>query len=44
MRRLIVHESKYDALVKALASAYKTIPMGDPLDKDTLLGPLHSKN
>ncbi|KRX07720.1 Aldehyde/histidinol dehydrogenase [Pseudocohnilembus persalinus] len=44
LRRLIIHRSKFDSLVNALTQAYKTIPMGDPLDSKTLLGPLHSKN
>jgi len=44
LRRLIIHRSKFDALVKSLISAYKTIPVGCPLDSNTLLGPLHSKD
>jgi aldehyde dehydrogenase (NAD+) len=39
-RRLIVHEDIYDELVPALAKAYGQIRIGDPLDKDTLVGPL----
>lgn len=39
-RRLLVHESIVDALIARLASAYKTIPIGNPLDSGTLMGPL----
>lgn len=43
LRRLVVHHSVYDKLVNSMISAYKTIKVGNPLDGDTLLGPLHSK-
>lgn len=43
MRRIIIHESIYDKFVNAMVSAYKSIRMGDPLNDDTLLGPLHTK-
>ncbi len=39
-RRLLVHESIIDQLLARLAKAYKTIPIGDPLDSGTLMGPL----
>ena len=39
-RRLIVHESIYSELVPKLVNAYKQIRTGNPLDKDTLMGPL----
>ncbi|MCP5048355.1 MAG: aldehyde dehydrogenase family protein [bacterium] len=39
-RRLIIHESLYDGLVNSLIDAYKQIPIGDPLDPSTLMGPL----
>ncbi|RMH12460.1 MAG: aldehyde dehydrogenase family protein [Planctomycetota bacterium] len=39
-RRLIIHESIADAFVDKLASAYRTIRIGDPLETSTLVGPL----
>ncbi|HUJ02864.1 MAG TPA: aldehyde dehydrogenase family protein [Rhizomicrobium sp.] len=40
LRRLFVHESIYDKLVPALKNAYANLPIGDPLKKGTLVGPL----
>ncbi|WP_299285641.1 aldehyde dehydrogenase family protein [uncultured Tateyamaria sp.] len=40
LRRLIVHEDVYDQLVPRLIAAYETLPIGDPLDAATLVGPL----
>jgi L-aminoadipate-semialdehyde dehydrogenase len=40
LRRLFVHESLYDALVPALKSAYARLPIGNPLETGTLVGPL----
>ena len=40
LRRLIVHTSVYDQLVPRLKSAYASIRIGDPLDANTLVGPL----
>jgi L-aminoadipate-semialdehyde dehydrogenase len=42
LRRLIVHEDIADVVVKRLVEAYATIPIGDPLDDGTLVGPLVS--
>lgn len=39
-RRLIIHESVYDELKDRLISIYKDLKIGDPLDPDTLVGPL----
>ncbi len=39
-RRIIAHESLVDTLTDKLVKAYETVPMGDPLDDGTLLGPL----
>jgi len=39
-RRLIVHEDIYDELLAALSKAYGQVRIGDPLDSDTLVGPL----
>lgn len=45
LRRLFLHESIYDSFVARLIKAYPgfNARMGDPLDDNTLLGPLHSK-
>ncbi|KAL9228505.1 hypothetical protein vseg_004081 [Gypsophila vaccaria] len=42
-RRLLLHESVYDKVLKQLLEAYKQVKIGDPLEKGTLLGPLHTK-
>src|ERR1041384_3496556 len=39
-RRVIAHESIADKLRAKLLSAYKSLPIGNPLDKKTLMGPL----
>jgi aldehyde dehydrogenase (NAD+) len=39
-RRLFIHDSIYDDLVKRLLHAYKQISIGDPLKISTLMGPL----
>jgi aldehyde dehydrogenase family 7 protein A1 len=43
LRRLLVHESVYDAVKASLLGAYKSVPRGDPLVAGTLQGPLHTK-
>jgi L-aminoadipate-semialdehyde dehydrogenase len=40
LRRLIVHRSIADDLVDLLAAAYRSVPVGDPRDPETLVGPL----
>jgi L-aminoadipate-semialdehyde dehydrogenase len=40
LRRLIVHEDAYDQLIPHLKLAYETLPIGDPLAKGVLVGPL----
>ncbi|UEM23262.1 aldehyde dehydrogenase family protein [Skermanella mucosa] len=40
LRRLIVHSDVYDTLVPRLRQAYAGIPIGNPLDKSKLVGPL----
>ncbi|MBS0274734.1 MAG: aldehyde dehydrogenase family protein [Proteobacteria bacterium] len=40
LRRLFVHESVYDKLVPALKKIYAGLPIGNPLDAKTLVGPL----
>jgi aldehyde dehydrogenase (NAD+) len=39
-RRVIVHESVADKLREQLLSAYKSMRIGNPLDRKTLVGPL----
>jgi len=39
-RRIIVHEKVYDELIEKLVKAYGTVPIGNPLDDGTLMGPL----
>ncbi len=43
LRRLIVHEDVYDEVRDRLLAAYKTVPIGNPLHKTTLMGPLHNE-
>ncbi|MAT06924.1 MAG: aldehyde dehydrogenase family protein [Acidimicrobiaceae bacterium] len=40
LRRLIVHRSIHDELVDKIATAYTSLPIGDPLADGTLVGPL----
>src|SRR5881398_3976473 len=42
-RRVIMHESVADKVRNNLLSAYKTMRIGNPLDKKTLMGPLIDK-
>ncbi|MFD4632436.1 aldehyde dehydrogenase family protein [Streptomyces sp. NPDC058284] len=42
LRRLIVHRDIADTLVGRLTSAYRKLPIGDPFDDTTLVGPLIS--
>ncbi|MDE0756379.1 MAG: aldehyde dehydrogenase family protein [Woeseiaceae bacterium] len=39
-RRIICHESRVDELKQKLVHAYKQVRIGDPLDPDTLMGPV----
>jgi aldehyde dehydrogenase (NAD+) len=43
-RRVIMHESVAAKVREKLLAAYKTVPIGNPLDKKTLMGPLIDKN
>ena len=43
-RRVIMHESVADKVRKKVLAAYKTVPIGNPLDKKTLMGPLIDRN
>lgn len=40
LRRLIVHESLADDVVKKLQSLYDRLPIGNPIEEGTLVGPL----
>ncbi len=40
LRRLIVHESIADRLLTRLKTAYASLPVGNPLEERTLIGPL----
>jgi len=40
LRRLIVHRSVADDVVRRIAAAYRQLPIGDPATEGTLLGPL----
>jgi aldehyde dehydrogenase (NAD+) len=42
-RRVIVHESIADKVRAKLLSAYKSLPIGNPLDRKTLMGPMIDK-
>ena len=43
-RRLIVHESVYDAVKSKLVAAYKQLVIGDPLNEKNHVGPLIDKD
>ncbi|MFD3654031.1 aldehyde dehydrogenase family protein [Streptomyces sp. NPDC058620] len=40
LRRLIVHADVVDTVVERLAAAYRRLPIGDPFQESTLVGPL----
>ncbi len=42
-RRLIVHESVYDTVKSRLLKSYENLPIGNPLEDGTLIGPLIDK-
>ena len=39
-RRLLCHKDVVESLTQRLVKSYKTVPIGDPLDSKTLMGPL----
>ncbi|WP_142784732.1 L-piperidine-6-carboxylate dehydrogenase [Changchengzhania lutea] len=43
-RRLIIHESIYDQVKKAVVDAYKQLRIGNPLDENNHVGPLIDKD
>ena len=42
-RRLYLHSSVVQTFLSRLESLYQSVKPGDPLDRTTLLGPLHSR-
>jgi len=40
LRRLLVHRAVADKVVNRLAEAYRQVKIGDPLDEETLMGPV----
>lgn len=38
----LVHESIYDTVLNQLINVYKQVKIGDPLEKGTIVGPLHT--
>jgi aldehyde dehydrogenase (NAD+) len=40
LRRAIVHRSRVDEVVERMSTAYATLPVGNPLERGTLVGPL----
>ncbi|HSZ24666.1 MAG TPA: aldehyde dehydrogenase family protein [Cytophagaceae bacterium] len=42
-RRLIVHESVYEVVKTRLLKSYENLPIGNPLEKESLIGPLIDK-
>merc|ERR1712224_273088 len=46
LRRIFIHESMYDDIVPRLIRAYKKVmaeKVGDPMDENTLYGPMHNE-
>ncbi|MFJ4174323.1 aldehyde dehydrogenase family protein [Microbacterium sp. NPDC089696] len=43
LKRLYVHDSLYEQVVEALAAVAATMPMGNGLDEDNVLGPLQNR-
>src|SRR5439155_1086465 len=43
-RRVIMHESVASKVRHKLLAAYKSLPIGNPLDKNTVMGPLIDKS
>ncbi|PON54310.1 Succinylglutamate-semialdehyde dehydrogenase [Trema orientale] len=42
-RRLFLHENVYQNVLDRLVGVYKQVKVGDPLEKGTLVGPLHTQ-
>ncbi|NLU81878.1 aldehyde dehydrogenase family protein [Rhodococcus sp. HNM0569] len=44
LRRVVAHTSIVDELVDRVAAAFRSLPVGDPFDASTLVGPLVDEN
>ena len=44
LRRVIINEKAYDHFIDKLKKGYATIKIWDPLNTETLIGPLYGKN
>jgi len=42
VRRLLLHEKVYDNFMSRLLNVIKTVKIGDPLNKENLMGPVHT--
>jgi aldehyde dehydrogenase (NAD+) len=40
--RMLVHRSRYEEAVATVTAAYQSVPVGDPVDAETLVGPVIS--
>ncbi len=43
MRRVIAHEDIVEELTERLVAIYQRLPIGDPFDETTLVGPIHTE-
>ncbi len=43
-RRILMHKAISKELTDKLVSAYKQVPIGDPIEEGTLMGPLHTES
>ena len=43
LRRMLVQDSVFDQMAEKMAKAYSTIKIGDPLDPNSLVGPLKTQ-
>lgn len=43
VQRIMIHDSVYDTLKEKLIAKTKSLPMGDPKDEDTFIGPMISE-
>lgn len=44
LRRIYLHESIYDAFVARMVKSYANVKIGNPMDSETLMGPMHNAN
>ena len=44
MRRVIAHEDIVEELTERLVAIYERLPLGDPFDEATLVGPIHTEH